>query len=92
MDPGVLDVAVTHSSKLLAKVCAVLVLNVLNDRIPASDGNAILIARNCVECEENSPVLVVDLVAIARCVDDVQTQADTIFGDDYTQFPYQYSE
>lgn len=36
VDTGVLNVAVTHSSELLAKVCAVLVLDVLNDGIPAA--------------------------------------------------------
>ena len=35
VDPRVLDVSVAHGSQLLAQVCAVLVLDILNDRVPA---------------------------------------------------------
>ena len=61
MDSGVGDVSVTHGRQLLSEVGAVLVLDVLDDWVPA--------------------VLVVDLVAVSRCVDDVQPKTNTIFGD-----------
>ena len=38
VDTRVLDIAVTHSSQLLAQVCRVLVLDVLDDRVPANQG------------------------------------------------------
>jgi hypothetical protein len=57
----VLDVPVSHGGQLLAKVGAVLVLNVLDNRVPA--------------------VLVVNLVSVARCVDNVKSEPDTIFDD-----------
>ena len=41
MDTGVLDVSVTHSSELLAQVRAVLVLDVFDNRIPASRGRSV---------------------------------------------------
>jgi hypothetical protein len=36
VDTGILDIALTLSSKLLAKVCGVLILDVLDNRVPAS--------------------------------------------------------
>jgi hypothetical protein len=39
VDTGVLDVAVTHGRKLLAEVRAVLVLDVLDDGVPAMKGS-----------------------------------------------------
>jgi hypothetical protein len=38
VDAGVLDVAVPHGGKLLAEVRAVLVLDVLDDGVPAACG------------------------------------------------------
>lgn len=35
VDTGILDVALTLSSKLLAKVCGVLILDILDNRVPA---------------------------------------------------------
>ena len=35
VDARVLDVAIAHGRQLLAQVCAVLVLDVLDDRVPA---------------------------------------------------------
>ena len=62
VNPGVLDVALTLGSEFLAQVRGVLVLDVLDDRIPTA--------------------VVVDQVAIAGSVDDVESQADAVLLDD----------
>jgi len=62
VNPGVLDVTVSHGRQLFPEVCAVLVLDVFDDRIPA--------------------VIVVHLIAVSGCVNDVQSQPHTIFHDD----------
>lgn len=78
VDAGVLDVAVTHGCQLFAKVGTVLVLDVLDDRVPTARTvrSMNLMRRKC------RPVLVVDLVAVAWGVDDVETKSDAILGDD----------
>ena len=38
MDAGILNITVTLSGKLLPEVCRVLVLDVLDDGVPAGDG------------------------------------------------------
>ena len=62
MDSGVDNVLVTHRGELLTEVSRVLVLDVLDDRLPAA--------------------VVVDEVAEAWRVDNVQTQSDAILLDD----------
>lgn len=61
MDASVLDVALALGGELLVQVCAVLVLDVFDNWLPAA--------------------LVVDQVAIARSVDNVEAQAHAIFLD-----------
>ena len=62
MDAGILDVALSLCSELLAQVRGVLILDILDDGIPAA--------------------VVVDEVAIARGIDDVESQSDTVLLDD----------
>lgn len=38
MDPRILNVAVSHCRQLFPEVCAVLVLDVFDDRVPAERG------------------------------------------------------
>ena len=52
VDSGVQNVAVTNSGELLAEVCAVLVLDVFDNRIPASrerSGSVGILRVNCGE-------------------------------------------
>ena len=62
VDTRVLDVAVADCGKLLAEVRAVLVLDVLDNGVPAA--------------------VVVDEVAIAGCIDNVQAQTHAVLFDD----------
>lgn len=61
VDTGVLDIPLTLSSEFFSEVCRVLVLDVLDDWVPAS--------------------VVVNLIAITRGIDNVQTQTNAIFFD-----------
>ena len=61
VDPRVLDVALALGGELLVQVGAVLVLDILDDRVPAA--------------------IVVDQIAIAGGVDNVETETDTVFLD-----------
>ena len=82
VDTGILDVAVTLGCELLSQVCGVLVLDVLDDRVPTAG----FVSPNCACCLEHQserlPSLVVDLVTISGSVDNVQSQADTVFLND----------
>ncbi len=62
VDTGVLNISLTLSCELLSEVCGVLVLDVLDDWVPAS--------------------VIVDLITITRCIDNVQPQTNTILLDD----------
>lgn len=62
VDTGILDVSFSLSSEFLSEVCRVLVLDVLDNWIPAS--------------------VVVNLVAIAGGIHNVQPQTDTVLLDD----------
>lgn len=64
VDACVLDVALALSGELLSEVGRVLILDVLDDGIPAS--------------------VVVDLVSVARGVDDVEAESDAVLLDDCT--------
>ena len=62
VDAGVLDVALSLGRELLAQVGRVLVLDVLDDGVPAA--------------------VVVDQITVARGIDNVQPETNTIFLDD----------
>lgn len=62
VNPGILNVPLTLGGELFAQVGGVLVLDVLDDGVPAA--------------------IVVDEVAVAWSVDDVQTQAHAVLFDD----------
>jgi hypothetical protein len=62
VDAGILDVPLTLGSELLAQIGRVLILDVLDDGVPAA--------------------VVVDQVAVAGGIDDVEPQADAILLDD----------
>ena len=94
VDTGVLDVAVALRSELLAQVRAVLVLNVLDNRVPAGvvsytrqggvyggygKGSGTHGRRGY------APVFVVDLVAVAGRVDDVEPELHAILDNDYSR-------
>lgn len=82
VDTGILDVALTLSSEFLAEVGRVLILDIFDNGVPAGFqvSLTILFARK----QANSiPSVIVDLVTVARCIHDVQTETDTIFLDDW---------
>jgi hypothetical protein len=62
VDAGILDITLSLGCKLLSKVCGVLVLDVLDDWVPAS--------------------VVVDLISIARGVNNIQAQSNAILLND----------
>jgi hypothetical protein len=62
VDAGILNISLSLGSELLAQVGRVLVLDILDDRVPAA--------------------IVVDQVAIARGVNNVELEADTILLND----------
>ena len=93
VDTSVLDVAVAHGSEFLAEVRAVLVLDVLDDRVPAAVISCTRQRGVCGGYGKASgthgrrgyvPVFVIDLVAVAGRVDDVQPEADTVLNNDCT--------
>ena len=95
VDTGVLDVTVALRGELLAKVGAVLVLDVLDNRIPATRHMEDVSGRCCgglkTHREEGKavgesadvPVFVVHVVAVPGGVDDVQAQPNTILNNDW---------
>lgn len=62
VDAGVLDVTLSLGCELLSQVRGVLILDILDDRVPAT--------------------VVVNKIAVARGVDDVEPQADAVLLDD----------
>ena len=93
VDTRVLDMAVTLRGELLAEVRAVLVLDVLHDRVPAAqrtrDASESGLVRGRRRGREGKdwhvPVFVVDLVAVAGCVDDVEAELHTVLDNDCTR-------
>ena len=83
VDTRVLDMAVTLRGELLAEVRAVLVLDVLDDRIPAKDKSQPKHTKAGLEDTWNAPVFVIDHVTVAWRVHDVQPQTYAIFTDNY---------
>ena len=90
VDARVLDVAVALRGELLAEVRAVLVLDVLHDRVPAAqrtrDASESGLVRGRRRGREGKdwhvPVFVVDLVAVAGGVDDVETELYAVLNND----------
>ena len=69
VDSGILHVAFSMRRELLAEVCRVLVLDVLDDGIPAG---RVSYAGGTKPIDRKSPFVVVHEVAISRRVDDVE--------------------
>lgn len=61
MDPGVLQIFLTLCCELLPEICAMLILDVLDNWVPAA--------------------IIVDEIAIARCIHDVEAQTHAILFD-----------
>ena len=84
VDARVLDVTVTHCRELLAKVCAVLVLDILYNWVPATT----LLSTHFLETglgKCHSPILIVNLVTITGSIDNIKTQSDPVFCDNYLE-------
>lgn len=62
VNAGILDVALTLRRELLVEICAVLILDVLDNRVPAA--------------------VVIDEVAVARGIHNVESQAHAVLLDD----------
>ena len=80
----VLDVTVTHRRELLAKVRAVLVLDILHDWVPALTPTIALVNTGSPKTRTgkcNAPVFIVDLVTITGSIDDVKAQSHAILRD-----------
>lgn len=89
MDTGICDVALTHSRQLFAEVGRVLVLDVLDDGIPAAQRErrsvrSVASSPGDEGCYAHSPILVVDLVTVARAVYNVKTQLHAVLNDDWS--------
>jgi hypothetical protein len=77
VDARVLDVTVAHGGELFAEVRAVLVLDVLDNGVPAASSQS-LGERDRIMY---SPSFVVDLVSVPRSINNVKLQPNAIFGD-----------
>lgn len=81
VDTGILDVTLTLSSEFLAEVGRVLILNVLDNGVPAD--SAVSLAVYSIRSRGKVvPSVVVDLVTVARCIHDVETETHTILLND----------
>ena len=78
VDSGVLDVSLSLGGELLAEIGRVLVLDVLDDGIPAVDDQHC----NVLADELYSPSVVVDLVTITWCIHDIESQSYAILLND----------
>lgn len=82
VDTGILNITVTLGSKFLAKVCRVLILDVLHNRIPTRCIVSLTRTHHYPkEIIGEVPSVVVNLVTVARSVDNVQPETDTVFLD-----------
>ena len=84
VDTRVLDVTVTHRRELLAKVRAVLVLDILHNWVPATTLTVPRVKTSSLKTGTgrcDAPVFVVHLVTIARSIDDVKTQSHPVLRD-----------
>ena len=82
VDTRVLDVPITHRGELFAQVGTMLVFDVFNNGVPAmkKKGSEYI----CELCKQplRVPVFVVDLVAVPRRVNNVQSEFHTVLNDD----------
>ena len=88
MDARILNVTVSHGRQFLAEVRAVLVLDVLDNRVPAAEKNAFKrneYPTNGQVSKTDAPVLIVHLVPVPRRIDNVQPQLDAVFHDNYAR-------
>jgi hypothetical protein len=82
VDASVDNVLVAHCGKLLAKVGRVLVLDVLDDGVPAVERKGQRGGERR-GAAKDLPSLVVDKVAVARGIDNVEAKLDVVLLDDY---------
>lgn len=78
VDSGVLDVSLSLGGELLAEIGRVLVLDVLDDRVPA----AVNQRWNVLVDEVYSPSVIVDLVTITWCIHDIESQSNAVLLND----------
>ena len=80
VNASILDVAVTLRSKLFAKVCRVLVLDIFHNWVPTSD----MLARMKSRSNRCSliPSVIIDLVTISGSIHDVESETDAILLND----------
>lgn len=83
VDPGIGDMFISERSKLLSQVGRVLVLDLLGSAFGRPTPNAC--SWTNVFHNRVPAVVVVDLVSVARGVDDVQPQPDSILNNDYAR-------
>lgn len=76
----VLNVSIAHGGKLFAEVRAVLVLDVLDNRVPAANPSWLRVTR---KREMYLPSLIVDLVAVPGGINNVEFELDAILRNDY---------
>ena len=82
MDTRILDVSVAHGRKLFTQICAVLVFNVFNNGIPAKSAYIQLRTISLIQGTLDAPSFVVDLVAVTRSVDYIESKSNAILDDD----------
>ena len=85
MNTGILNVTLTLRGEFLAKVCGVLVLDILDNGVPARSRGQYIYAMNAAKMYMmgfDSPSVVVHLVTITGCVDDVQAKTNAILLND----------
>ena len=78
MDASILDVSLSLSSKFFPQISRMLVFDILDDWIPATicQSTAQTLRRELV------PSVIVDLISIARGINNIESQTDTILFDD----------
>lgn len=79
VDTGVLDVSLALGGKFFAQVCRVLILDILDDRVPAersSEGSS-------QDYNDNLfiPSIIIYLITIPRSIDNIEPQTDAVFLD-----------
>ena len=81
MDTRILDVSIAHGCKFFAQICAVLVFDIFNNGIPAFFKSKWeyfwLVQRSW-----DAPSFVVDLVAVSRSVNYVESKSNAVLDND----------
>ena len=89
VDACILDVTVTHRRKLLAKVRAVLVLDILYNRIPTTKSTTHpsipTFPKRQQEGKYRAPILIVNLITVTGSIDNVEAQTHAVLSDDYIE-------